>query len=94
MKTPTHAFIGSRLDYYNVLYCGIAEGLLSRLQSVQNVATRFVTGLGRLEHITRDLRQLHWLPIHRRVMFKLATLVHRSLTGTAPAYLSDGCHLT
>ena len=33
MKTLTHAFIGSRLDYCNVLYCGIAEGLLSRLQS-------------------------------------------------------------
>jgi len=27
-------------------------------------------------------------------MFKLATLVYRSPTGTAPAYLSDECHLT
>jgi len=29
-----HAFISSRLDYCNVLHCGIAEGLMSRLQSV------------------------------------------------------------
>ena len=42
MKTLTHAFIGSRLDYCDVLYCGIAEGLLSRLQSVQNAAARLV----------------------------------------------------
>jgi len=52
IKTLTHAFISSRLDYCNVLYCGIAEELLSRLLSVQNAAARLVTGLGRREHIT------------------------------------------
>jgi len=43
-KTLTHAFISSRLDYCNVLFCGIAEGLFSRLQSVQNAAAHLVTG--------------------------------------------------
>jgi len=52
IKTLTHAFISSRLDYCDVLYCGIAEGLLSRLQSVQNAAACLVAGLGRWEHIT------------------------------------------
>ena len=78
----------------SVLYCSIAEGLLSRLQSVQNAAARLVTGLGRREHITPVLRQLHWLPDLKRVQFKLATLVYRSLSGTAPAYLCDECHIT
>jgi len=45
IKTLTHAFISSRLDYCNIVYCGIAEGLLSRLQSVQNAVARLVTGL-------------------------------------------------
>jgi len=81
-KQLTHAFIGSRLDYCNVLYCSITEGLLSRLQSVQNAAARFVTGLGRLQNITPVLRQLHWLSVCQCVMFKLATLVHLSLPGT------------
>jgi len=45
--------------------------------------------------ITSVLRQLHWLPVRQRVMFKLATLVNRSLAGIVPpAYLSDECHLT
>ena len=35
INTLTHAFISSRLDYCIVLYCGIAERLLSRLQSVR-----------------------------------------------------------
>jgi len=75
VKTLMHAFISSRLDYCNVLYCCIAEGLLSRLQSVQNAADRLITGLGRREHITPALRQLHWLPVRQRVV-KLATMVY------------------
>jgi len=44
--------------------------------------------------VTTVLRQLYWLPVRQRVMLKMAALVHRSLTGTAPDYLSDECHLT
>ena len=93
VKTLTHAFIGSRLDCCNVLYYGVPEGLMSRLQSVQNASARLVTGMGRREHITPVLWELHWLPVRQRVTFKLATLVHRSLAGTAPTYLSDECRL-
>jgi hypothetical protein len=57
IKTLTHAFIGSRLDYCNGLCCGISEGLLTRLESVQNTAARLVTGLG----------QRDWLPVRQRV---------------------------
>src|SRR5258706_11877244 len=93
IKTLTHAFITSRLDYCNGLYYGMADGLMSRLQSVQNAAARLVTDFGRRDHITPVLRQLHWLPVRHQVRFKLATLVHRSLAGTAPAYLSSECRL-
>jgi hypothetical protein len=50
-------------------------------------------GLGRHNHITPVLRHLHLLPIRCRVQFKLATLVYRSLAGTAPPYLIDECKL-
>jgi len=39
------------------------------------------------------LRQLHWLPVRQRVVFKIAGLVHQSLVGLAPAYLADDCRL-
>lgn len=51
-----------------------------------------VTG-ARREHITPVLRQLHWLPVRQRVVFKIAGLVHQSLGGAAPAYLADDCRL-
>ena len=39
--------------------------------------------------ITQFYLQLHWLPVRRRVDFKLATLMFKSLHGCAPSYLSD-----
>jgi hypothetical protein len=94
ITTLTHAFIGSRLDYCNALYNGITDGHLGCLQSAQNAAARLVTGVGRCEYIAPVLQQLHWLPVRQRMQFKLATLVYRSLVGTAPAHLCDKCHLT
>jgi len=63
------------------------------LQSVQNAAARLVTRTGRCEHITQSvLRELHWLPVRRRVEFKIATLVFKALNGLAPPYLVDDCN--
>ena len=92
-KTLVQAFISCRLDYCNSLLFGISDGLLRRLQAVQNAAARLVTGARRCDHITPVLRQLHWLPVRQRVVFKIAGLVHQSLVGAAPAYLADDCRL-
>ena len=43
-EAVVHAFISSRLDYCNFLLTGVNDGLLRRLQSVQNAAARLVTG--------------------------------------------------
>jgi len=45
---------------------------MSRLQSVQNAAARLVSGARRYDHITPVLQELHWLPVRRRVDFKMA----------------------
>jgi len=37
-----------------------------------------VTGARQCDHITLVLRQLHWLPVSLRVVFKIAGLVHQS----------------
>ena len=62
-------------------------------QSVQNAAARLVTCARQCDHITPVLRQLHWLPVRQRVVFKIAGLVHQSLGGLAPAYIADDCRL-
>ena len=37
-------------------------------------------------HFTPDL---HWLPIKQRIEFKLCLLVHKTLVGHSPEYISD-----
>jgi len=61
--------------------------LYNRLQSVLNAAARSI-GLRRSDHITDTLASFHWLKVPGRIQFKLATIVYRSLNGTAPRYLA------
>jgi len=64
-KTLATAFINSRLDYCNSLIAVATSGLLTKLQSVQNAAARFITMSRKFDHITPVLRDLHWLPVLR-----------------------------
>jgi len=73
--------------------CDISDGLLTKLQTVQNAAARrpIVTGTRKFDHITPVLHQLHWLPIRQRITFKLAMITFKCRHGLAPSYLADVC---
>lgn len=84
-----HALISSRLDYGNSLLSGISKFLISRLQSVQNAAARVIFRQSKYDHVTPLLVELHWLPVHSRIQFKILLLVYKALHGLAPVYLRD-----
>ena len=65
-----HAFISSKLDFCNALLYGLPQSVLDKLQYVQNCAVRLVSRTRSSEHIIPVLRQLHWLPIKQRIMYK------------------------
>ena len=92
-KTLVNAFVMSRLDYCNSLCQGINEGLLNKLRHIQNAAARLVTDTRKYDHITPVLRDLHWLPIRQRIVFKLATMVYKCQHGLCPSYLAENCIL-
>jgi len=77
----------------NSLLYGESDNLIRRVQSIQNAAARLLTGAGRRDHISSVLRQLHLLPVQRRVDYKLAWFVFSSLSGHATPYLADDIHL-
>jgi hypothetical protein len=83
-----HALISSRLDNGNSLLYGLPDILLSKLQRVMNTAARILTRTKPRVHITPVLEELHWLPIEKRIEFKLLTLTYKCLHGEAPDYLS------
>ena len=63
--------------------------MISSLQSVQNTAARIVTLTKKFDHITPVLIQLHWLPVHFRILFKVLLLVYKALNGMAPLYITE-----
>lgn len=80
------AIVQSRLDYANSILYGISSHNIAKLQRVQNMAARVVLRQGHLSE-TEALSQLHWLPIEKRINFKIASLTYQTLSTGQPTYL-------
>ena len=83
----TQALVISRLDYCNVLLAGLPASAIQPLQFIQNAAARLVFKQSKFSHVTPLLRDLHWLPIHSRIMFKTLVLTYKAAHLSAPQYL-------
>ena len=86
-----HAFVTSRLDngIGNALFYGLPQNQISRLQHIQNTPARVVTLSRKSCHITPILKELHWLPVSQRIVFKRMLIVHKSVNNIAPIYISE-----
>jgi len=84
--TLVHAFVTSRIDYFNALYAGSPKTITDKLQQVLNPAASVVSDTRKFD------RELHWMDVPERITYKLAVMVYRCLHGQAPRYLAD--HLT
>ena len=79
-----NAIFTSRLDYCNSLLAGLTEQDFTRLQRLQNAAARCVLMRPRDFSATDMLCELHWLPVRKRVDYKLLLLTYKTLNGSAP----------
>ena len=81
-KSLIHELVTSRLDYGNAILYGISDRHMHRLEMVQRYAARIVREIrrGDQQSMTTILRQLHWLPVRKRIDFKLLVLVHLTYT--------------
>ena len=84
-----HAFITSRVDYLNALIYGVPQSLIAKLQKIQNTAARIISRKKRRDHITPILSNLHWLPVQKRIEFKILLFTFKALHGLAPGYIKD-----
>ena len=90
LERLVHAYITTRLDFSNALYYGITDRILSKLQTVQNSCARLLVNLNRYAHVTPVLKQLHWLPVKERIIFKILVITYKCLNDPAfPSYLCD-----
>ena len=90
-KQLVHAFVTSRLDNGNSLLYGLPPSMAHKLQMVQHAGARVITRTRKFDSITPVLKELHWLPVHKRIIFKILVLTS-SIRGTAPQYLLSLLH--
>ena len=88
-KALVHAFVACRLGNCNSLLYGLPKNQIEKLQRVQNCAARLVVNARRNDHIIPALRDLHWLPVEQRIIFKILLFTFKALNGLTPSYLSD-----
>ena len=89
LQVVVNSLVVSCLDYCNALYFDINDSDLRQLQLIQNAAARCVFKKYKHDHLEDDIKQLHWLTVDKRIIFKILLLVFKSLVGFAPVYLQE-----
>ena len=85
-----HVFVTCHLDYCNALLHDVSQYEQQRLQRVLNAAARLMCRLPKYCPISPVLKDLHWLPIKYRVIFKITLLVFKVLHEClAPSFLEN-----
>ena len=85
-----NALVSSKLDYCNSLFYDLTDNFIKLFRHVQHsLATAVFPSSKRSDHITPILDKIHWLPVNKRIEFKLATITYKVLQNRQPSYLSD-----
>ena len=59
----------------------MSQSNIYKLQKVQNAAARLVVRKRKRESVSKDLKELHWLAVESRVIFKILLLVYKCVNG-------------
>ncbi len=79
----------SRLDYCNAVLTGLPKSSLRPLQLALNMAARLIYKAKRSCHVSPLLKELHWLPIEKRIEEKILTITFKARNAFAPSYLTE-----
>ena len=90
LQVLVSARVFSKLDYCNSLYYGLPTNIIKKLQSVQNCCARLVWKRYIPVNTSLDniFKELHWLRVKYRIIYKVLLIVHNCLHGKAPAGIS------
>ena len=90
-KSVAVALVSSRLDYANSILYGTSQANIHKLQRIQNSLAKLVLKNPDTSS-SAALKTLHWLPIMRRIDFKICTLTYKLIHTHTPSYLASLIH--
>ena len=82
-----NALVLTKIDYCNSLLVNINKDKINSLQVAQNDAARLIFRRSRFNSASNLLRELHWLPVFKRIDYKICSLVHKSIHSFGPEYI-------
>ena len=88
-ETLVNACVTSVMDYANSTSLGVQQVHANSLQRLQNMAARIIWRCGPRDHVTPLRKELHWLPIKARPVFKILCYTYKAIHGNLPDYMSD-----
>ena len=89
LESYVHSIISSKLDYCNVVLYGINKSVVNKLQKLQNAAARLIFKLPKHCSVTEKIRELHWLRVEERIVYKILLFVYKFFTSNGPAFLDN-----
>ena len=84
-RTPLYT-LNTIIDAF-VSKCHLKNRTKLDLQICTMLSYNVVSGSKKYDHITPVLKDLHWLPIRKRIEFKILLLTFKCMQGCAPLYL-------
>jgi len=84
-RTVVHDWIW-RLRYDDAVTLSQKCDMLMWVQWTTQCGT---SGCGPLDHVSQVLQELNWLPIDKRIDYKLCLLVHKASIGQTPTYIAS-----
>ena len=73
----------SHLDYANSILFGVSDIMMKQLQHIQNTAAEVVLQVDKFVSPRECMKNLHWLPISKRIEQKILTVVYKCTRGLA-----------
>ena len=86
-ETLVNACVTSVMDYANRTSLGVPQVHTNRHQRLQNMAACNICRYGPRDHVTPLRKELHWLPIEARPVFKILCYTYKAIHDNLPEYM-------
>lgn len=92
--TPTthnYTLLGTpRIDTCNILLYRLPQYILNQqLQKIQHTSARLVHRTPCRKSVSPLLQQLHWIPVHFRILFKILLFTCKARNNARPSFISS-----